>query len=307
MNAKVNLSADVLSDNLPISFSATWKEQPLPTMESGTLHDGALTLNGTMGDYLLDGSAAATIPDIGKVPVALNVVLKEHNIYVNEAKIEALEGSISNTGTLYLDEAISWEGNTTFTNVSGVQFSKYAPEQLEGGFTSVMQYTEKGPQVSIRELDLKGILQNKPFSVAGSFVYSGPSDLLVASLAVEQAENKINVVGQLLNKRYVNADIGLDVAAIADLYPEVAGAISGNIKATGPWINPVAKGAINFSNLAVSPSLSNAAAQQGEFNGKLIIDGSYTNHKADLDVTLPEHSVAPVSYTHLTLPTTPYV
>ncbi|WP_218419063.1 translocation/assembly module TamB domain-containing protein [Alteromonas lipotrueae] len=292
MNAKVNLSADVLSDNLPISFSATWKKQPLPTMKSGTLHDGALTLNGTMGDYLLDGGAAATLPDIGKVPVALNVVLKEHNIFVNEAKIEALEGSISNTGTLYLDEAISWEGNTTFTNVSGVQFSKYAPAQLEGGFTSVMQYTEKGPHVSIRELDLKGILQNKPFSVAGAFVYSGPSDLLVASLTVEQADNKIDVIGQLLNKRYINADIGLNVAAIADLYPEIAGAISGNIKATGPWTNPIAIGALNFSNITVSPALSNAVAQQGEINGKLVIDGSYTDHKADLDVTIPEHSVA---------------
>lgn len=292
MNAKVNLSADILSDNLPISFSATWKEQPLPAMESGTLHEGALTLNGTMGDYLLDGGAAATLPEVGRVPVALNVVLKEHNIYVNEAKIEALEGSISNTGTLYLDEAISWEGNTTFANVSGVQFSEYAPAQLEGGFTSVMQYTEKGPNVSIRDLDLTGILQNKPFSVAGALVYSGPSDLLVASLAVEQAENKINVVGQLLNKRYVNADIGLNVAAIADLYPEVAGAISGNIKATGPWTNPVAKGALNFSNVNISPELSSAAAQQGEINGDIVIDGSYTNHKVDLDVTLPEHRVA---------------
>ncbi|MDO6566813.1 translocation/assembly module TamB domain-containing protein [Alteromonas sp. 1_MG-2023] len=292
MNAKVNLSADVLNDNLPISFSATWKEQPLPSMESGTLHDGALTLNGTMGDYILDGGAAATLPDIGKVPVALNVVLKEHNIYVNEAKIEALEGSISNTGTLYLDEAISWEGNTTFTKVSGVQFSEYAPAQLEGGFTSVMQYTEKGPQVSIRELDLKGILQNKPFSMTGSFVYSGPSDLLVASLAVKQAENKIDVVGQLLNKRYINADIDLNVAAIANLYPEVSGAVTGNIKATGPWTNPIAKGALNFANVNISPELSSAAAQQGEINGDIVIDGSYTNHKVDLDVTLPEHRVA---------------
>lgn len=39
----------------------------------------------------------------------------------------------------------------------------------------------------------------------------------------------------MLNKRHLNADVDVDVAQIETLYPEVSGAIKGNIKAAGPW------------------------------------------------------------------------
>jgi len=292
INALANLSVDMLNDTLPITFSATWREQPLPTIDNATLHGGQLSLTGTMGDYLLTGEAAATLPEIGKIPVALNVILKEHNVYVTEAKIEALEGSISNTGTLYLNEAISWQGNTQFVNVSAQQFSPYAPEQLQGGFVSIMQWSEKGPHISIRDLNLVGTLRQQPFSVNGSLVYSGPSDLMVAQLDVDQGDNNINLVGQLFNNRHINAVVDLDVASIANLYPDVSGGVSGTIKATGPWRNPNAKGTVSLSNVIVSPALSNEIAQQGAINGSISVDGAYTHHKVDVDLSLPDHQLA---------------
>ena len=292
INANATLSVNLLSDTLPISFTADWQEQPLILTQSGTLHSGQVSLNGTMGDYILTGTGGATLPDIGKVPVALNVILKEHNIYVTEAQIDILDGSISNTGTLYLDQAISWEGKTTFTDISADTFSAYAPKHLQGGFTSVMQWSEKGPQMSIRDLTLTGTLQNYPLAVTGALVYSGPSDLMVASLDITQAQNQINLVGQVFNNKYINADLRLNVASVSHLYPDVSGALSGHIKATGPWNNPNAKGTISLQNILVAPTLSNDIAQQGEINGSISIDGAYTSHQLDLDLTLPQHSMA---------------
>ena len=292
INANVNLSVNLLSDTLPISFSADWQEQPLVSTQSGTLHSGQLSLNGTMGDYVLTGSGAATLPDLGKIPVALNVILKEHNIYVTEAQIDILNGRISNTGTLYLNQAISWEGKTRFIDISADTYSSYAPKQLQGGFTSIMQWSEQGPQMSIRDLTLTGTLQDQPLSVVGALVYSGPSDLMVASLDITQAENQINLVGQVFNNRYINADLRLNVASVSHLYPDISGSISGNIKATGPWINPNAKSTVSLHNILVSSTLSNDLAQQGEINGSISIDGAYTDHRLDLDLALPKHSVA---------------
>ena len=292
VNANVNLSVNLLSDTLPISFDANWQEQPLISTQSGILHAGQLSLNGTMGDYVLTGNGATTLPDTGKIPVAVNVILKRHNIYVTEATIDLFEGSISNTGTLYLDQAVSWEGNTKFTNISADIYSDFAPKQLQGGFTSIMQWSEKGLQTSIRDLALTGTLQDKPLSVSGALVYSGPSDLMVASLDVTQQDNQINLVGQVFNNRYINADLNLNVASVSDLYPDVSGAISGTIKATGPWKNPNAKGSIFLHNILVSPALSSDLAQQGEINATVSVDGAYTAHKLDVDVSLPQHNLA---------------
>ncbi|MEC7634549.1 MAG: DUF490 domain-containing protein, partial [Pseudomonadota bacterium] len=77
VTANANLMANILDSNLPIEFTANWQKQAIPTLENTTLKEGQLTLSGTMGDYVLKGAGAATLPDIGNVPVSLDVVLKK--------------------------------------------------------------------------------------------------------------------------------------------------------------------------------------------------------------------------------------
>ena len=86
------------------------------------MHDGEVVLEGTMGNYLLKGNGGATLPDVGNVPVALDVVLKRKNIFVNQAEVSALGGSLRNTGTLHLGDAIFWEGETQLTEISATDF-----------------------------------------------------------------------------------------------------------------------------------------------------------------------------------------
>ncbi|MEE3057346.1 MAG: DUF490 domain-containing protein, partial [Pseudomonadota bacterium] len=68
VTANANLMANILDSNLPIEFTANWQKQAIPTLENTTLKEGQLTLSGTMGDYVLKGAGAATLPDIGNVP-----------------------------------------------------------------------------------------------------------------------------------------------------------------------------------------------------------------------------------------------
>jgi translocation and assembly module TamB len=292
VEAQVALDANLLTDTLPIQFTAKWPEQAIPRVDNGFVKAGELSLVGTMGDYVLNGNGAAVLPDIGEVPVTLDVVLKKHNIYVNQANIKALEGSLVNTGTLYLNEVIAWEGKTSLNGVSAVRFSKYAPTRLNGEVESILQYSPQGGlHVSLRDMNVSGELQGKQLNVNGNAVYAGPSDLFVTNISIKQAQNTIKAVAQVLNKRHLNADIDIDVAAIETLFPDISGSINGDIKAVGPWQNPKAKGAINVTDIRVSPSLSEPAAQQGPINGSIAINGAYTDHRADIALEVPEHRV----------------
>ncbi|MEC7480647.1 MAG: hypothetical protein VYE21_03425 [Pseudomonadota bacterium] len=296
VTANANLMANILDSNLPIEFTANWQEQAIPTLENTTLKEGQLTLSGTMGDYVLKGAGAAILPDIGNVPVSLDVVLKKNNIFVNQANINALEGSLSNTGTLYLNESIAWEGKTTLKNVSGRQFSTYAPEKISGEIDSILQYSERGGlHMSLRDMTVSGVLQGKPLQVKGNAVYAGPSDLFVTNVNIiqehEQERNTIRAIAQVLNKRHLNANIAINVNAISSLYPEVTGAISGNITAAGPWQNPSANGTLALSNIAVSPNLNASAAQQGPLNGEIKVSGTYRDHTADIDLAVPNNNI----------------
>ncbi|WP_334014071.1 translocation/assembly module TamB domain-containing protein [Alteromonas sp. S167] len=292
VTANSSLSTNILDDTLPIEFSASWNEQAIPLMADATLHEGALTLDGVMGDYVLKGNGAATLADIGKVPVSLDVVLKKNNIFVNEANVQALEGSLKNSGTLYLNDAIAWEGKTTLTNVSAKRFSKYAPSNVNGDVESILQYSrQNGLHISLRDLNVSGDLQNKRIDVKGNAVYSGPSDLIVTNVSIKQDTNAIKAIAQVLNKRHLNADINIDVAQIESLFPDVSGKIKGNVKAVGPWQNPSAKGEIDLTNVLISAALSPEAAQQGAINGSVNFAGEYTDHTASLDLRLPEHTL----------------
>lgn len=297
ITANANLIANMLDSKLPIEFTANWPKQAIPTVENATLKEGQLTLTGTMGDYALKGDGAASLPDIGDVPVSVDVVLKKNNIYVNQANVKTLEGSLTNTGTLYLNESIAWEGKTTLKNVSGRQFSTYAPEKLNGAIDSILQYSEPGGlHMSLRDLNISGVLQGRPLKVKGNAVYAGPSDLFVTNINIVQEDelekNAIRAIAQVLNKRHLNADIAINVNAIDRLYPDVSGAINGNIKATGPWQNPRANGTLALSGVTVTPNINASAAQQGPLNGDITIDGTYSDHKADIELAVPNNHIA---------------
>lgn len=282
---------NVLTDSLPLDFTLSWPNQSIPQIEGGQLWQGSLSFQGEMGQYHLTGEAGADIPDIGPIPVTADVVLNRKNISVNTFTIDILEGRIANTGTLFLNESMSWSGRTELTDISATSLSPMAPEEINGGFTSLMQLTEQGAEMSITDLSVTGQRDGAPIQVKGALVYSQRSDLLVSNLSVMQQENQINIAAQIINQRYLNADIDLDVDAIAQLYPDITGAINGRIKASGVWTNPTANGAIKVTDLQVTPAINPTLSEQGAINGVVDITGSYDNHQLKIDMANADNAV----------------
>ena len=289
--ATIRGQINALSDNLPVTLQIEWPEQPLPGVQDGQLLKGSMSLTGEMGQYQFVADSGAVVPEIGQVPVVADVVLTSGKVKVNSLTVDLLEGKITNTGTLFLDESLSWSGKTTLKNISTMSLSPLGPKDINGGFTSLMQLSDKGPEVSISDLNISGTKDNLPLSVTGALVYSKASDLLVTNMNVKQEDNHIRVAAQVFNERYLNADIDIDVAAINALYPDVSGAITGRMKASGDWSDPVASGTLNLADVQLSPTLSPLAAEQGSINGEIGIKGSLSDHNFNVDLKLPDHFV----------------
>ncbi len=290
-NANLRLSANLLNDTLPIQLKATWPQQTLPGEAPVTLQTGQLNGSGTMGAYQISAAAGATVPELGPVPVTADIQLNNNTISVNQLTTKLLEGSVANTGTLYLNETLSWSGTTTIENISTTSLSPWGPTQLQGRFNSLMQLTPKGIEASISELTLTGIQDEAEFSLAGSAVYSQANELVVSSLRLEQGENFANVAGQMFRNRYLKGTIQIDFPTLSSLYPAIDGAIEADIDVAGNWQDPAANGSIALNNVRISPQLNAAAAGQGEINGTIALTGALSEHYFKTQLTTAEHSI----------------
>ncbi len=289
LDVSLSAEANVLSEKLPLDVQASWPEQPLMKLEQGALKSGELTLKGTMGDYQLLANSTAVLPEVGAVPFNADVVLQTRNVYVNKLNMQLLGGRIINTGTLYLNQQLSWKGTTQLTNISADRLHAYGPSALNGQFASVMQLAEKGVEVSISDLSINGMLRQSPLAVDGAFVYSQPSNIMVGNLVVEQQQNRIQVNAQVFNERYLNADVQLNLVDASTLHPQVTGQGSGDIRIYGPWTNPTASGQLAFAHVRVDPTLNEAVANQGALSGKINVDGTLAEHQLALTLVASDN------------------
>ncbi|QJR80892.1 DUF490 domain-containing protein [Alteromonas pelagimontana] len=287
--AKLSVNANILSDTLPLNVTATWPRQPLPAVENSALFAGSLTLEGIMGQYQLNAESGVNLPEIGDIPFTADATLNRQHITVNEADVSILDGEITSTGTLYLNENLSWSGKTTLKNITTQSLVAGGPADLNGEFTSLMRMTENGPEVSLTGLNIEGKQGEWPLHFEGSLAYSVPSDLLVGTLSLEQEQNRLVVAGQLFKERYLDASIIVDLKDVQTLYPGLSGSITGKIETLGEWQDPQADGTITLADVQVSPTVNEFMSQQGLLNGDIAVNGKLTNHHVTVDLNLPEH------------------
>ncbi|WP_018982240.1 translocation/assembly module TamB domain-containing protein [Salinimonas chungwhensis] len=292
--ADLQLTADILNDQLPVDMKATWPQQPLPGLPEGNVYNGQITARGEMGNYQITGSTAVDAPEIGRVPLDVDIVLNRKNITVNSLDADLLNGSVSNSGTLYLDEAISWSGTTKLKNISTTSLVSSGPTDLSGQFTSLMQYNSKGIQASLTDINITGLQGGFDLSLSGSAVYSGPNEILVTSIQLTQGENQAEIAGQLIKNRLLKGTVQAQLTQLTAIYPGLSGSVTADIDISGEWQDPGAQGSVALNDLQVPASLNPSLAQQGPLSGELSVSGKLSDHHVETSVNLPEHALAVV-------------
>ncbi|MCW8108950.1 translocation/assembly module TamB domain-containing protein [Alteromonas ponticola] len=289
--AQAHLQVNVLNDDLPLTLHLSWPEQNIDALPESKLHQGTLSLQGKMGAYQLRADTALTTLQTGFIPATVDATITPDNVAVNKLTLKLLNGEINNTGTLYLSDTISWQGNTQLVDINTARLVAQGPTNLNGSIPSLLQYGAKGLEVSIADLTLSALQADLPISLTGSVVYSEASDLIVSTGALTQQNNIVRFAGQLINQRYLTADVFIDLEQLNSLYSGASGSIKGKIDASGNWQNPKAVASLSFNNVRLSPTLSAFMAEQGPLNGDLKVEGELAEHAIDISLAYPEHTV----------------
>ncbi len=291
-HANANLEVNVLNDDLPLSLQISWPEQNIAALPDAKLHQGALSLQGKIGDYQLNADTAVTTRQTGIIPATIDASIHSNKVAVNKVALKLLSGEVNNTGTLYLSDNISWEGSTQIANVNTAKLVEQGPTNVSGNIPTLLQYGASGLEASVSDLSISATQADIPLSLSGSAVYSQASDLIVSTGVLTQQNNVIRFAGQLLNQRYLTADVFIDLEQINTLYSGASGSVKGKIDADGDWQNPKAKADVALNEVRLSPGVSPFMAEQGPLNGNLKIDGELAEHTIDINLNYPEHKVA---------------
>ncbi|MDG6097407.1 hypothetical protein EXU34_08125 [Alteromonas sp. ZYF713] len=290
VNAEVTGKANLLSDSLPVSLHSRWPAQALNPLADIELDSGILSVQGQMGEYAIQLDGGATIPDVSPVKVSLAALLSERSLAVSALNSELLEGEVTNSGVLYFSDSLSWEGISRLTRVDLQGFSELAPTNVNGVVKAQVSLSDKGPNVLVSDIRLSGDHLQERFTLTGDAVYSANSDIMVANLDGDLAENHFSAVGQVFNQQYLDALVAIDLQRLAALYPEISGQLAGSVAIKGPWDTPVIDSKLLLTDILASPRLSQAAANQGPLNGEITITGSLAEHALNANLQLPEHT-----------------
>ncbi len=290
VSAEVIGKANLLSDSLPISLHSRWPAQALNPLADIELDSGVLSVQGKMGEYAIQLDGGATIPDVSPVKVSLAALLSERSLAVSALNSELLEGEVTNSGVLYFSDSLSWEGISRLTRVDLQGLSEFAPTNVNGVVKAQVSLSDKGPNVLVSDIRLSGEHLQEMFTLTGDAVYSANSDIMVANLNGDLAENHFSAVGQVFNQQYLDALVAIDLQRLAALYPEVSGQLAGSVAIKGPWDAPVIDSKLLLTDILASPRLSQAAANQGPLNGEITITGSLAEHALNANLQLPEHT-----------------
>ncbi|NVK55757.1 MAG: translocation/assembly module TamB domain-containing protein [Alteromonadaceae bacterium] len=290
ITAAARAQVDLLSDQLPLSLQVQWPEQSLAPFVTGQLRPGTLSAQGEMGRYSVQLDSGADITDLTAIAVNMRALLGERSLAVSNLDATLFNGEISNNGVMYFSEELSWQGVTQIVSLDLDSWLAYGPQNISGGMQSQINVGEKGANVLLSDLTLSGAHFNELFSVAGNVSYSASSDIVVANLNANIADNQLVITGQVLNQQYLDALIALNLNQLSTLYPDISGQITGSVAVKGDWTDPVVDSRINLTSVKASSALSMTAANQGPLSGDIAISGSLASHMLTADLQLPEHT-----------------
>ena len=289
-SANITGKANLLSDSLPVSLHTQWPAQALAPLANVDLDSGVLSIQGQMGEYAIQLDSGATIPDVSPVKVSLIALLSDRSLAVSALNSELLEGEVTNSGVLYFSDSLSWEGISRLTRLDLQGFSELAPTNLNGVVKAQVSLSDKGPNVLVSDIRLQGEHLRESFTLTGDAVYSANSDIMVANVSGDLANNHFSAVGQVFNQQYLDALVAIDLQKLAALYPEVSGQLAGSVAIKGPWEAPVIDSKLLLTDVLASARLSQAAANQGPLNGEISVTGSLAEHAVKANLQLPEHT-----------------
>ena len=276
------LKADMLDETLPLELDASWQAFSIEGDTPIAIEQGGIEIAGQIGSYAVNAQTGATLDPVGRSTFLLKAAVAKDKINIDSLDIEALNGTLSTSGTVFLKDTISWAGTSQLSTLDLTPIHSHVPTDLTGSIDVRMRLTDKGPDINATSIQIDGQYLDLPISIVGQGLYSSNSDILVTTLDIAHDKNNVSTVTQIFNQRYIKSFAHVDVTSLTAINPEIQGTVEGQVHVSGEWQNPIFEIDLAAKQVSVSESLNYRAAEQGPMDVKLLLSGSVNEHKSQI-------------------------
>ncbi|MCK2183185.1 autotransporter assembly complex protein TamB [Halomonas getboli] len=267
-----------------------------------------LDAEGSLTDYRLSLGLSAQGPSLPRTDIAMDGQGNLQRFDWAPLMLTPPEGTLTSEGRVDWSRALSVSARLDVDGFDPEPFVEGLAGRLDGKLQLAFSQTADGWRLGVPTLAVDGTLADQPFSLSGQL--SGDHDMNwdIASLSLRQGDNRLDASGQVAPSQ-LNLDAQLDMPHLDTLYPGLAGALSGDIDASGSFEQPQLSLALNGNRLAfggnrlarlrltgkveglddpsldVSLDADDVAAGGQAFDAiALALDGRLSEHRLTLDV-----------------------
>ncbi|PSJ23474.1 translocation/assembly module TamB [Halomonas sp. ND22Bw] len=208
-----------------------------------------LDAEGTLDDYRVNLGLAARGPSLPRTELALNGQGNLQRFDWTPLRLTPPEGTLTSEGRIDWSEALSMSARLDVDGFDPEPFVEGLSGRLNGRLQVAFSQSADGWRLGVPTLAVDGELAQQPFSLSGQL--SGDHDMNwdIASLSLRQGENRLDASGRVAPSR-LDLDARIDMPRLDTLYPDLDGALDGDIAARGSFEQPQLSLSLNGDRLA---------------------------------------------------------
>ncbi|MDR5865783.1 autotransporter assembly complex protein TamB [Halomonas koreensis] len=280
VEAELAARVDALDPALPFSarLESPGVQWPLPgaptadeTAEEGDtppwrVEDLALRAEGRLSDYRVELALAAQGPSLPRTGLELSGRGNLQGFTWAPLRLAPPTGTLASEGRIDWSEALSVSARLDADGVDPEPFVEGLAGHLDGEAELAFARTADGWRLGVPALTMTGELADQPFALEGRLAGDHAMNWEIATLRLRQGDNRLEAQGRVA-PRTLDLDARLDMPRLDSLYPGLAGALSGDIRAAGSFASPELTLALDGESLAFADSRLDRLRLAGEVAG----------------------------------------
>ncbi|QLB21383.1 tubulin-binding protein [Vespertiliibacter pulmonis] len=267
---KTPLDLTIKSDQIKYPFIAEKGQDPL------VLKDVDLKLSGDLLNYQLDSHLAISGMGMPNGDLQLNGKGGLTQFELEKLSLNILQGQANLVGKVDWSNGIEWTSNA---HLAGINTRSLLPEwaAMLSGDMKTTGYAGRGKQgdewgVAVSEIDLSGVLLNKPLQLKGELTADSNTLLSVPNANLIYGENKIGLKGVLGDK----SDFLLDIKApnLQGLVPNLKASVNGLVHLQGKITEPFLDLDLVANNVSYEQTSLKQLTAKGKITTEKTIQGN---------------------------------
>ncbi len=230
------LDSKLIQWPLPAAAALADSDQPAGTPLDPTdpwlVEDLVLRLDGSLTGYRVAASLRAEGPDLPYSRLALAGTGDLEHFAWTPLSFSLGQASIVSRGRVDWADGVNVEAITRLDNLDPEAFVEGLPGRLNGDAELSFTQSDAGWALDVPHLAIDGQLQQRPLSLEASLAGNSDMQWQIDTLDFRQGENRMTASGAI-SETSLDVAGRLDLPALASLYDDLDGSLSGEFSSSG--------------------------------------------------------------------------